>query len=63
MRKVIFLLACMGLLSSCYTASMKGSPAAVAAGSSIGGVLGSIELAGITVPSSEHCLELLQVLP
>ena len=42
MRKVIFLLACMGLLSSCYTASMKGSPAAVAAGSSIGGVLGSI---------------------
>ena len=29
-------------LSSCYTASMSGSPAAVSAGASIGGVLGSI---------------------
>ena len=44
MKKMICLLTC-GLaltLSSCYTTSMQGSPAAVAAGSSIGGVLGSI---------------------
>lgn len=39
---VVLLLSVVVTLSSCYTTSMKGSPAAVAAGSSIGGVLGSI---------------------
>lgn len=43
MKKILVLLLPMVVtLSSCYTTSMKGSPAAVAAGSSIGGVLGSI---------------------
>lgn len=39
---VVLLLSLVVTLSSCYTTSMSGSPAAVAAGSSIGGVLGSI---------------------
>ena len=42
MKKLLLLLMVAVLMSSCYTTSMKGSPAAVAAGSSIGGVLGSI---------------------
>lgn len=42
MKKFLLLLALPLFLSSCYTTSMQGSPAAVAAGSSIGGVLGSI---------------------
>lgn len=42
MKKIFVLLALVASLSSCYTVSMQGSPAAVAAGSSIGGVLGSI---------------------
>lgn len=42
MKKLLLLLMVAVSMSSCYTTSMKGSPAAVAAGSSIGGVLGSI---------------------
>ena len=42
MRKIILLLSVVLTLSSCYTTSMQGSPAAVSAGASIGGVLGSI---------------------
>lgn len=42
MKKIVCLLALAVSLTSCYTTSMQGSPAAVAAGSSIGGVLGSI---------------------
>lgn len=42
MKKVLLLLITAVSLSSCYTASMQGSPAAVSAGASIGGVLGSI---------------------
>jgi len=42
MKKVLCLLALSISLSSCYTTYMQGSPAAVAAGSSIGGVVGSI---------------------
>ena len=42
MRKIILLLSFVLTLSSCYTTSMQGSPAAVSAGASIGGVLGSI---------------------
>lgn len=42
MKKIVLLLAVVLTLSSCYTTSMQGSPAAVAAGSSIGGVFGSI---------------------
>lgn len=44
MKKMTILtaLAFMMTMASCYTTSMSGSPAAVAAGSSIGGVLGSI---------------------
>lgn len=43
MKKIaVLLLSVVVTLSSCYTTSMKGSPAAVAAGSSIGGMLGSI---------------------
>lgn len=42
MKKVLLLLITAVSLSSCYRASMQGSPAAVSAGASIGGVLGSI---------------------
>ena len=42
MKKVLLLLITAVSLSSCYTTSMQGSPAAVSAGASIGGVLGSI---------------------
>ena len=42
MKKVLLLLITTVSLSSCYTTSMQGSPAAVSAGASIGGVLGSI---------------------
>lgn len=42
MKKVLLLLITVVSLSSCYTTSMQGSPAAVSAGASIGGVLGSI---------------------
>jgi len=42
MKKIICLLVFAASLTSCRTTSMQGSPAAVAAGSSIGGVLGSI---------------------
>lgn len=42
MKKIISLLVLAVSLSSCYTTSMSGSPAAVSAGASIGGVLGSI---------------------
>ena len=42
MKKLLLLLMVAVSMSSWYTTSMKGSPAAVAAGSSIGGVLGSI---------------------
>lgn len=42
MKKILLLLMLAVSLSSCYTASMSGSPAAVSAGASIGGVLGSI---------------------
>lgn len=42
MKKILLLLITAVSLSSCYTASMQGSPAAVSAGASIGGVLGSI---------------------
>ena len=42
MKKLLLLLMVAVSMSSCYTTSMKGSPAAVAAGSSRGGVLGSI---------------------
>ena len=42
MKKILFLLAMAVSLSSCYTTSMQGSPAAVAAGAHIGGVVGSI---------------------
>ena len=42
MKKIILLLAVACSLTSCYTTSMQGSPAAVSAGASIGGVLGSI---------------------
>lgn len=42
MKKLICLLTFAMSLTSCYTTSMQGSPAAIAAGSSIGGVLGSI---------------------
>ena len=42
MKKIIPLLLVACLLTSCYTTSMQGSPAAVSAGASIGGVLGSI---------------------
>ena len=42
MKKLLLLLMVAVSMSSCYTTSMKGSPAAVAVGSSIGGVLGSI---------------------
>lgn len=42
MKKIILLLTVVVSLSSCYTTSMSGSPAAVSAGASIGGVLGSI---------------------
>lgn len=42
MKKIILLLTVACSLTSCYTTSMQGSPAAVSAGASIGGVLGSI---------------------
>ena len=42
MKKTLLLLTVVLTLSSCYTTSMQGSPAAVSAGASIGGVLGSI---------------------
>ena len=42
MKKIVLLLAVVLTMSSCYTTSMQGSPAAVSAGASIGGVLGSI---------------------
>lgn len=42
MKKILFLLVLAVSLTSCYTTSMQGSPAAVAAGSSIGGMFGSI---------------------
>ena len=42
MKKILYLLILAVSLTSCYTASMQGSPAAVSAGASIGGVLGSI---------------------
>lgn len=42
MKKIVFLLPLALSLSSCYTTSMQGSPAAVSAGASIGGVVGSI---------------------
>lgn len=42
MRKMILLLSVVLTLTSCYTISMQGSPAAVSASASIGGVLGSI---------------------
>lgn len=42
MKKIILLLILAVSMSSCYTTSMSGSPAAVSAGASIGGVLGSI---------------------
>ena len=42
MRNIILLLSAVLTLSSCYTTSMQGSPAAVSAGASIGGMLGSI---------------------
>ena len=42
MKKILLLLAVVLTMSSCYTTSMQGSPAAVSAGASIGGVLGSI---------------------
>ena len=42
MKKIVLLLVVVLTMSSCYTTSMQGSPAAVSAGASIGGVLGSI---------------------
>ena len=42
MKKYFLLLMCFPFLTSCYTARMSGSPAAVSAGASIGGMLGSI---------------------
>ena len=42
MKKIIYLLVMAISLTSCYTTSMQGSPAAVAAGSSIGSIVGSI---------------------
>ena len=42
MKKIIYLLVMAVSLTSCYTTSMQGSPAAVAAGSSIGSIVGSI---------------------
>ena len=42
MKKIICLLMLTVSLTSCYTTSMQGSPAAVSAGASIGGVFGSI---------------------
>ena len=42
MKKILLLLVVVLTMSSCYTTSMQGSPAAVSAGASIGGVLGSI---------------------
>ena len=42
MKKTIYLLVMAVSLTSCYTTSMQGSPAAVAAGSSIGSIVGSI---------------------
>jgi len=42
MKKILLLLLSAMVLTSCYTTSMQGSPAAVSAGASIGGVLGSI---------------------
>ena len=42
MKKIIHLLVMAVSLTSCYTTSMQGSPAAVAAGSSIGSIVGSI---------------------
>lgn len=42
MKKIVLLFMSALLLTSCYTTSMQGSPAAVSAGASIGGMLGSI---------------------
>lgn len=42
MKKIVLLLAVVLMMSSCYTTSMQGSPAAVSAGASIGGALGAI---------------------
>ncbi len=42
MRNIILLLSAVLTLSSCYTTSMQGSPAAVSAGASIGGMLGFV---------------------
>ena len=42
MKKIIYLLVMAVSLTSCYPTSMQGSPAAVAAGSSIGSIVGSI---------------------
>lgn len=42
MKQIVCLFVLAISFSSCYTASMQGSPAAVAAGSSIGGTLGAI---------------------
>lgn len=42
MKNIVCFLVLAMSLTSCYTTSMQGSPAAVSAGASIGGVLGSI---------------------